>query len=129
MLSAHSMLRNRAMHPRSKANGRDSRWVEVSTTVHDCGSGERANCRGIISEGLEQKIATVRDKYSEVHDGSFSSQPPLAGLRERLLPRKGGRDSKDCSVQQDLPEAEVNPVPEEQALECRKGHDEGQDVR
>ena len=85
--------------------------------------------RAIMSEELEQEIAIVRDQYSEVQDLSFPTESPLARLRERLLPRKGGRDGKNRSVQQNLPEAEVDPVPEEQALKSREGRRERQDVR
>ena len=56
------------------------------------------------------------------------ADPPLAHRRKRTLARNGRRDAQDRAVQENLPEAQVDPVPDEERLERAEGRDEREDA-
>ena len=56
------------------------------------------------------------------------AETPLAQRSQRTLSGQRGRDAENGAIQEDLPEAQADPVPYEKTLERGEGGDEGEDV-
>ena len=57
------------------------------------------------------------------------AETPLAQRSQRTLSGQRGRDAEDGAIQEDLPEAQADPVPYEKTLERGERGDEGEDTR